>query len=85
MAIDTRQKRRSMMNRTMPWRSENIPATFGLSTELYKHQRMYRYAMTWLEVVPPVIGALIIYNELFSELVLQSEVFGNIRCTSEVE
>jgi len=86
MAIDDRNKRRSMMARGLPSNSENLPTPDGSIDAPDRHQRLYRYrALTWAGAVATSLGVVISSTVVKAQLLFKSGIEKVITMTSEVE
>jgi len=84
MAIDTRQKRRSMMNRALPWRRENLPFPSGSITSLDRHQRLSRYAFAWASTIVS-LGVIIKSALIRPQINITTEIKEQIKLTTSIE
>jgi len=75
MAIDTWNKRRSMMARMMPSNTNIVPVPDGSIDAPDRHQRLYRYAKAvWADVIALSKGIVFKYAELKEGLTLTFRV-----------
>lgn len=84
MAIDSRQKRRSMMNRSLPWRRESLPFPSGSITSLDMHQRLYKYAFAWVSTVIS-LGVIIKGVLIKPQINITTEIKEQIKLTTSIE
>lgn len=85
MAIDSAQKRRSMMLRGMPWRTQSLPFPSGSITTLDKHQRLYRYTHLWAISTLPSVGVIIDSVLMKSQIQITTEIKEQIQLTTSIE
>ena len=88
MAIDTWNKRRSMMARGLPGEPDNLPTPSGSMTASDRHQRLFRYAkVAWASIVIVIGGNGIVFvgNKLKNLIVASMGIQNRIKATFEVE
>ena len=83
MAIDTRAKRVSIMNRTMPWRGL-LPVPSGSFSAGDRAQLLYKYSQTWTGVVAS-LGIKIISLLMEGALQMELGMEGALDLTLEME
>jgi len=85
MAIDTQQKQRSMMNRSLPWRTQNLPVPDGSSiSTIDRSQRLYRYAQEWGAAVAS-LGVIIKGVLIKPQISITTEIKEQINLTTSIE
>lgn len=82
MAIDTRQKRRSIIMIGMPWRQTSIPIPGTTNNSATRAQRCYRYAKSLTGAV--ISAGLVIRSSTKNIIQRFTGIVDGIRSTFEV-